>query len=260
MLVLEPTYGEYAHIGQLVGAEIARLQTRQKDGFRPPIDVLAAMLQRLRPRLTFLCNPNNPTGVYLGRSAIERLLAANPDGLLVIDEAYVGFVERAWDAMSLLGTGRVALLRSMTKDYALAGLRLGYLLAEPDVIDAVRCVRPPWNVNAIAQAAGVVALQEMAYSSETIRRTREAAQVLCRDLAALGLDVWPSDSHFFLVRVRDASETRRALLHRGILVRDCASFGLPDFVRVAARLPKENERLVDAWEDVLSGLRGGELS
>jgi histidinol-phosphate aminotransferase len=251
VVVVGPTYGEYAAAGKLMQARVETFAARQEDGFRPAVGVLADALRGARPRLTFLCNPNNPTGVYLPRSAVEALVAANPEGLLVLDEAYAAFVAGRWDAAPLLETGRVAVLRSMTKDCALAGLRLGYLLACDGVVEAVRQVQPPWSVNAVAQAAGLAALQSGTYRRDTLAETRQAASELRRALSALGLRVRPSDTHFFLVQVGDASRTRADLLRRGVLVRDCTSFGLPAFVRVAARRPEENRHLVAAWRGLL---------
>jgi histidinol-phosphate aminotransferase len=251
VLVVGPTYGEYAAAGRLMQARVETFAACQGDGFRPAVGALEALLRDARPRLTFLCNPNNPTGVYLQRSAVESLVAANSEGLLVLDEAYAAFVAGRWDAAPLLETGRVAVLRSMTKDYALAGLRLGYLLAGAGIVEAVRRVQPPWSVNAVAQAAGLAALQSGTYRRDTLAQTRQAASELRQALLTLGLRVRPSATHFFLVQVDDAAQTRADLLRRGILVRDCTSFGLPAFVRVAARRPEENRRLVAAWRDLL---------
>jgi L-threonine-O-3-phosphate decarboxylase len=251
LLVVSPTFGEYTVAGKLMGAQVEVFAARQGDGFRLDVDALAARLDEARPRLTFLCNPNNPTGVYLGQVAVEALLAANPRGLLILDEVYVPFVAEAWDSSSLLETGRLVVLRSLTKDYALAGLRLGYLLAAAEIVEAVRRVQPPWSVNTVAQAAALAALQEKAYLQHTLAQTAVAKAELTRELTALGLHVWPSATHFFLVEVGDAAATRRGLLERGILVRDCTSFGLPAFVRVATRRPEENRRLVAAWRELL---------
>lgn len=251
VMVVGPTYGEYAIAGKMMQARVGTFVARQEEGFRPVVGALEGMLQDVRPRLTFLCNPNNPTGVYLDRSTIESLVAVNPGGLLVLDEAYAAFVADRWDVTPLLETGRVVVLRSMTKDYALTGLRLGYLLACAEIVEAVRRVQPPWSVNAVAQAAGSVALQAEAYLQDTLAKTRQAALELRQALLALGLRVCPSDTHFFLVEVDDATKTRSALLRSGILVRDCTSFGLPTFVRVATRRPEENQRLIAAWRDLL---------
>jgi histidinol-phosphate aminotransferase len=251
VMIVGPTYGEYAVVGKMMQARVAAFVARQNDGFRPVVGALEGMLRDVRPRLTFLCNPNNPTGVYLDRSPVESLIAANPDGLLVLDEAYVAFVADRWDVTPLLETGQVVVLRSLTKDYALTGLRLGYLLACAEIVDAVRRVQPPWSVNAVAQAAGLAVLQADGHLQDTLLKTRQTALELRQALLALELRVRPSDTHFFLIEVDDAAKMRIKLLRRGILVRDCTSFGLPSFVRIATRRPEENRCLIAAWRDLL---------
>ena len=253
-LIVSPTFGEYAVASRLMGARVQICSTRPQDDFRPDVDALVAQMEALRPRLTFLCNPNNPTGTYLDCAAVEALLAANPSGLLVLDEAYVAFVWDAWDSTPLLETGQVVALRSMTKDCAIAGLRLGYALAAPEIVAAVRRVQPPWSVNAVAQAAGVAALREGAqdFVQSTVAQTLSAKEMLVRDLTALGLRLYPSATHFFLVEVGAAPATRASLMAHGMSVRDCTSFGLPTCVRVAARRPAENQQLVAAWKKILN--------
>lgn len=252
LLIVAPTFGEYTTAGALMGARVETFTSQPKDDFWPNWDALAARLKQLRPRLTFLCNPNNPTGVYAGQAKVKALLAANPAGLLVLDEAYISFVTPGWSSRALLDSGQLAVLRSMTKDYALAGLRLGYLLAAANIVDVVRRAQPPWSVNTAAQAAGLAALQATDYVQNTLAQTAAAKVELVRDLSALGLRVYPSSTHFFLVETGNAAATRAGLLQRGVLVRDCTSFGLPAFVRVGTRRPEENQRLVAAWREIVA--------
>ena len=247
LLVIGPTFGEYAAAGEMMGARLATVNARSKEGFRPDTKRIIALIRRIRPRLTFLCNPNNPTGIYLDRSDVQSLLAACTSGLLVLDEAYISFVDNAWSSVSLLKTGRLVVLRSMTKDHALAGLRLGYLLAAENVVDIVGRVQPSWSVNAVAQKAGIVTLGEEEYLQHTLAQIAAAKIEFVKQLRQIGLRVWPSSTLFFLVETGDAAATRTGLLKRGMLVRDCSSFGLPAFVRVSTRRPEENRRLVAAW-------------
>ncbi len=250
--VLSPTFGEYETACRLMGANVILHWAAADEGFEPNLPAVVDSLKRLAPRLVFLCNPNNPTGVYLERRDVEALAAVIGDGILVLDEAYVAFVDDAWSSEVLLASDRVAILRSMTKDYALAGLRLGYLLAASPIVDAVQRAQPPWSVNAVAQAAGCRALEARRDVERTLARTAEVSEDLVQALRHdLMLDVLPSMTHFFLVRVGDAAATRSALLQRGMLVRDCTSFGLPEFVRIASRRPAENRQLVAAWRDLL---------
>jgi histidinol-phosphate/aromatic aminotransferase/cobyric acid decarboxylase-like protein len=136
----------------------------------------------------------------------------------------------------------------MTKAYALAGLRLGYAVAPPPIIEVLRSVQPPWSVNSLAQVAGVAALQPstQAWRDQTLAELRQHAHHLWHELKDLGLTVLPTDTTFTLVEVNNAADFRRRLLKRRLLVRDATSFGLPRHVRIAARRPEENRLLVEA--------------
>jgi histidinol-phosphate aminotransferase len=231
--VASATFGEYAHAAQVVGARV--------------VDPGRAA----EARLVFTCNPNNPDGRY---ASVEALLAlaGQSAGLLVIDEAYASFVDQRWDSTPLLERGNVVVLRSMTKDHALPGLRLGYALAEASVAQAIEAVRPPWSVNAGALRAGLAALEPAAQAH--LERARalvsESRRMLSEGLVKTGLSVVPSAANFVLVQVGDGRAFRRALLPHGIVVRDCASFGLPDCVRIACRKPEECARLLAAGEEM----------
>ncbi|HLH26496.1 MAG TPA: histidinol-phosphate transaminase [Chloroflexota bacterium] len=250
-LVVGPTFAEYARAARLMGARVAEYRASAADGFRLDVAALCRVITATRPRLTFLCNPNNPTGVYLGRADVERLLAVVP-GLLVLDEAYAGFVPEPWDVRPLLTDGRLVVLRSLTKDHALAGLRLGYALAAPAVARALQWAQPPWSVNAVAQAAGLAALAAGDHVTRGRALAREATAYLAKGLRALGLEALPSAANFFLVAVPDGSEVASALRAAGIYVRDCASFGLPGYLRLAARPLAECDALLAALERVLT--------
>lgn len=251
-LVVEPTFGEYARAARVAGAEVIAWRATAGEGFRPATDALAAAIGRHRPRLVFLCNPNNPTGVCLDQATITRLLAAVDDGLLVVDEAYAAFAEKAPDLRSLLDDGRLFLLRSLTKDYGLAGLRLGYALAAPAVIDVLDRVRPPWSVNVAAQAAGLAALADREHLARARREVAVGRAMLTEGLMALGLHVYPSVANFLLVEVGDGRAFRAALLGGGVCVRDCTSFGLPSCVRFGVRARAECARVLAAVGQVLT--------
>jgi histidinol-phosphate aminotransferase len=244
-LVVGPTFAEYARAARLVGARVVEVVSPAEDGFRPDWGAVGVAIGRERPRVVFLCNPNNPTGIYCGRPEVEALLASTP-GLLVLDEAFVGFVGEPWDVRSLLGGERLVVVRSLTKDHALAGLRLGYALAAPEVARALQWVQPPWSVNAAAQAAGLAALAEDAHVARGCALAEQAKALLATELGALGWSVLPSAANFLLAEVGDAAAWTGALRARGIYVRDCTSFGLPHHVRLAARPLAECAALVAA--------------
>ena len=154
VLILEPTYGEYEVASVIAGAILVKQRVRAEDGFTPRLEETVALIKKYRPKAIFICNPNNPTGKYLSRYEVEMVLDAVEDGLLVLDEAYVAFAGQSWLSADLYSRGNIVILRSMTKDYGLAGLRLGYSIASLEITSNLRRVRPPWNVNAIAQKVG----------------------------------------------------------------------------------------------------------
>jgi histidinol-phosphate aminotransferase len=286
-LVVGPTFGEYEAVAQRQGAEVVVFRALAEEGFQPRIAELQATLRATRPRLVFVCNPNNPTGQALGLRDLEALLGACGETLLVVDEAYIDFVDGgAFDklrtgAFDKLGTGstigaigattpsvsdprsviqsalalrddpRVVVLRSLTKNMGLAGLRLGYAVAASRVIETLRRAQPPWSVNAFAQAAGLAALGDWEHAVAGRRAAQAAKSYLVDGLTRLGLICLPSCVNFWLVEVGDAAELRRRLLLRGILVRDCASFGLPRHIRLAARPLPECERLLQALAELV---------
>jgi histidinol-phosphate aminotransferase len=168
-----------------------------------------------------------------------------PQTLLVVDEAYLPFVAGAPSALPV-PAATLLVLHSMTKAQALAGVRLGYAIGHPAVLGALAAARPPWNVNALAQAAGIAALQDTAHLQQSLAQLAAAKTALVQGLQALSVALVPSTTHFFLLKVREATALRRALLQHGILVRDCTSFGLPEYIRIATRLPQENARLLTA--------------
>jgi L-threonine-O-3-phosphate decarboxylase len=246
-----PTFGEFERACQTVGASLYPWHANPERGFLWTLRNKADVLRRVQPPLLYLCNPNNPTGVYLTDDEVRGLAGGLSAGPLLLDEAYVQFVEGAWDATPLTRYGRVLLLRSMTKDYGIAGLRLGYLVAHPDAIAAARRLQPEWSASALAQAAGLAALADEDHLRRTLALVREAKAALLHNLCAIGVEVHAGAANFLLLRVGDATTTRLALLRRGIAVRDCSSFGLPRHIRVGVRTPEENARLVEALAVVL---------
>jgi len=246
VLILEPTYGEYEVACHIAGAQPVKQWARAEDNFVPNMKETIDLISEHRPRGIFICNPNNPTGKYLSKRDVETVLDAIGDGIFILDEAYIAFVEKNWSSVDWISRGNVVILRSMTKDYGLAGLRLGYAIASQEIIDSLRLVRPPWNVNVIAQKMGAVALEDVNYLEQTKKKIREARQFLIDELSRLGFQSLPSDTNFFLVRVGNTQAFRAALLKRGIMVRDCTSFGLPEYVRIAPRTMPECQKLIAA--------------
>ena len=251
-LVFTPTFGEYEAAANMIGAELHFFRAKETEGFSWSVDGAVEAIKNVRPKMVFLCNPNNPTGVYLDGSDVERISKAVGMGaLMVLDEAYVSLADWSWDSKPLLNTGNIAILRSMTKDHALAGVRLGYMVAEPNVVSAMGQLQPAWSVNAVAQEVGIAALNDEAHVAEARKIIHQAKDYLYRELDLLGVSAIPTAANFVLVHVKNAARVRKALLIRGIAVRDCTSFGLPEYIRIAVRRPEECARLVGLLEEVL---------
>ena len=243
-LILAPTFGEYETACHLAGVKPVFLRTSEDDGFRWDIDDMCCRLRKIKPQLVFLCNPNNPTGLYLDEAAVRQIAAATP-GILVIDEAYLPFVEKPWDSRVLLETGNVVLLRSMTKDHALAGLRLGYALAPEQLVETMKLYQPYWSVNTAAQTAGIAALADQEHVSRARRVIMESKTYLYSALEELSIRTIPSSVNFLLARAGDARSVRLQLLKQNLCVRDCTSFGLPQYIRISLRTLPECRRLVE---------------
>lgn len=247
-LIIGPTFGEYARAAQMMGAAVRVWQAGPQRDFQIDMAEIEHLLAQERPQVVFWCNPNNPTGVFIPDQFLHELAGRHPATLFVIDQAYRRFVFDQPESFTPADAlpPNALILRSMTKDYALAGLRLGYAIGRGEIIQALAAVQPPWSVNAAAQAAGLAALQDEAHLSRALERLALARREMIRDLLQAGLAVRPSSTHFFLVEVGDAARFRRTLLQAGAQVRDCASFGLPAWVRIATRRPEENKRLAEA--------------
>lgn len=247
VVIVTPTFGEYAAAATMMGAEVISHWLRHApEGFCLDIERLIHDVQRHQPRLLFLCSPNNPTGTYYDRTLVAALLDAAPGTLLVLDEAFVNFVATPWWAIDLLEHPNLLILRSMTKDYALTGLRVGYAIAAPEIIAALEKVQPPWAVNALAQAATLAALEDTEHLRVTLARIRQTSSDLHVGLIAAGFAPLSSAVHFCLAPVSSAAAWKAALLRHRILVRDCTSFGLPQQIRIATRHPADNAHLLAA--------------
>ncbi len=244
VLILGPTFGEYERSARLMGAEVRQVNALPETGFAMDFGLVSRKLESRNYRMVFLCNPNNPAGQVIPSNVIRGWVEAQRQTLFIVDEAYLAFVT---DLQTLIDPNRdnLLVLRSMTKDYALAGLRLGYAVGNERLTQALASVRPAWNVNALAQSAGLVALQDVEYYQESLLRIKEEKEFLEKGLRELGFTPIPSQTHFFLLPVERGAKFRQNLLDQGFQVRDCASFGLPAYVRISPRSRKQNQSLLD---------------
>lgn len=249
-LALTPTFGEYRVATELTGAQYLEYPLAADDNFALDIAAFDAALARVQPRLCWWCAPNNPTGTAVAAEAIADLVRRHPRTLFVLDEAYCDLLSAPQWSPALLEMGNLIVLRSMTKAWGLAGLRLGYALGDETLLAALQEAKPPWNVNAPAQAAGVAALADSEHYAATRTLLQQEHTALMAGLRARGWQVYPSAAAFFLVEVGDAPAVKRQLLAHRCLVRDCTSFGLPTCIRISPRHPAQNALLLVAFEAI----------
>ena len=251
-LLLTPTYGEYEGAVRISGGRVLTLEAvREGCGFQWDTGTSVSLISSEKPTLTFICNPNNPTGALIGRSEIEAMAKAVADfgGLLVVDEAYINLSDH-WKEGNVVKLATrldsVVVLRSMTKDYALPALRLGYAIAAPSVIGRLAAFQPDWSVNGLAQVAGVVALADEDYLDKARQAVAASRDCVIERLESLGIQCYPTAANFLLAQVGDAPTLRDRLARQGLFVRDCTSFGLPDCIRIGLRPVEDCIRLMDA--------------
>lgn len=255
--LIHPTFGEYYAASHAIGASVVAFQTHVSEEFQIDVEAVTAWLDSERASLLWLCNPNNPTGVFIGHEHMIQIAeACKRNGtILVVDEAYWRFVTplaepSALELLTTAGHDTIIVLRSLTKDFALAGLRLGFAVASPRVAERLRAQLPPWNVSTIAQAAGIAALGDRVHLQTTLTQLRYDRDRFYSGLRSIGVKVMPSRTHFYLLEVGNARQVRNALLHKQILVRDCTSFGLPGMIRVATRPIADWQQLWTALKEV----------
>lgn len=257
-----PGFSEYEYGARLAGAECRFL-------FLPPPmyswDLKELMEILPQVEMLFLCNPNNPTGSLLRSAELAALVAALPSAgtILVMDEAFMEFVpEKAELSLvpQAVGDTRVIVLGSLTKFFALPGLRLGYLVGTTDTIRTLAAHLPPWNINAPAQSAGILALQDRDYQRRSVAYMVEARSRFFQALQALpGIVPLPPTANFIFCRLRPnrltAPQLAEHLGRRGFLIRDCSNYrGLDDrCFRLAVRRVEENEALVQTLQEILTG-------
>lgn len=219
---------------------------------------LKAMLKAAveqQAKLVFIANPNNPTGTFLSGDALLAFLRALPGNILVVlDEAYNEYlpVECRYDSVSWLKDfPNLIISRTFSKAYGLAGLRVGYALANPQVADMMNRVRQPFNVNSVAQAAAVAALRDEAFVRQTHELNQRGMEQITQGLSKLGLEYIPSLANFVSFKIAGAARIYRRLLELGVIVRPIASYDMPDYLRVSIGLESENQKFLSALQQIL---------
>jgi histidinol-phosphate/aromatic aminotransferase/cobyric acid decarboxylase-like protein len=245
LLIVEPAFSELQAAAEAAGGSIASWRADPAAGLVPDLAAVGREIDRAHPTVVALCAPTSPSGAAVPHDAVLRLAFDHPGVTFLLDESFLSLSDGHADLDEPLPDNVVRIL-SMTKDHALPGLRLGYLLAPPELVAAVDGVRQAWPTGTLAQAAALAALANEPFVAESRARLRSDRRALDKGLRALGYAPLPSTAPYLVFDVGDGAALRARLLARGVLVRDCASFGLPGFVRVAARPEDERGRLLEA--------------
>jgi histidinol-phosphate aminotransferase len=257
VVVPDPTFSVYASVSLLVEARPIRVRAREGLG-----NDLGAMREAItgRTRAVFVCNPNNPTGTFVGRSELLSFLGSLPPRVLVVlDEAYADFADDPDfpSGLDLVKEGgrRLVLLKTFSKIHGMAGLRLGYAVADAALVAAMDKVRDPFNASGVAQAAGVAALGARDHVERSRELVRAGRRRFYAELPRLGIEYLPTQANFILIDLRrDSRPMYDFLLRRGLIVRPTHSFGLPTCLRVTFGLPEQNDRFFELLEE---GVRAG---
>ncbi len=268
VLITSPTFSEYERACTTsCGLRVAGCELKKEDNFKIiPDEFIAAMAGKSSTKefqshsslvthhasrsfdMAFLCNPNNPTGTLLGREEVLEIAdaAKKEKCLLIVDEAFIDFVPDESLIRDVRNNPYLIVLRSMTKFYALTGLRVGYGVFPLHLVEKLKELKEPWTVNNLAQRAAIVALQDSSYTEETMRLMKNEKGFLEESFREIGIEFISSSANYYLLNVDNGSRIVKKMKEKGILVRDCSNFkGLnSSFIRVAVKSHEDNKLLL----------------
>ncbi|MEA3560434.1 MAG: histidinol-phosphate transaminase [Candidatus Omnitrophota bacterium] len=251
IVVARPTFLIYEIVAQIAGARIRYVPLKN---LRYNLSSMADAVTK-KTKFVFIANPDNPTGTYVTEDEVRLFLSKVPPGVIVyFDEAYFEFANFAGfpNTLKLINKRNIITTRTFSKAYSLAGLRIGYGLANKEIINCLNRVREPFNVNSIAQIAALAALDDRQHLRQTLKMVKEGKKYIYKELDKIGLKYIPSVTNFILVDV--GKKTRvifNKLLKRGIIVRDMRAWGLNKFIRVTVGTMKENKKFINALRGLL---------
>lgn len=250
-IMADPSFAVYPIVVKSVGGVAVNVPLKD---MRHDLKAMAGLINK-KTKLIFVANPNNPTGTMVDAAEFAEFMKKVPEDVVVcVDEAYFEFVGSGDfpDTLSYIKEGRaVLLLRTFSKIYGLAGLRVGYGVAHPDLVDYLNRVRQPFNVNSLAQLAALAALDDTEHLENTKQNNRKGLLYLFDEMKKIGLECVPTEANFFLIKVGDGKRVYNELLRRGVIVRPMASYNLPEYIRVTVGLPEENRRFLNAFKEVV---------
>ena len=254
-IICPPTFPVYELTIKQMGATAVYAQ-RNDDFSYNMENVLTAVTDKTR--LIYLCSPNNPTGNVLKQSELDELLAELPDNVVVVaDEVYWQFntdQQMADSLAAVLAEKNIIILHSFSKVFGLAGLRLGYGIAKPEIIDYLTRARLPFHINQMTMVAALAALQDQNHIQKSVELTVSEREALCDQLHGMdNVEVWPSQANFLLMQTEmNSKQVAKRMMERGIILRELSGFYMPGYLRVSAGMPEENNRFVKLLHSVLT--------
>ncbi len=253
VIYAKPSFSEYEFVAKIMGAECVEVPLRD---FTHDLDAMLAAIT-VRTKVVVICNPNNPTGTIVGASELDSFMKKVPDDVLVVfDEAYCEYADSKdyISGLKYVQAGRnVIVLRTFSKVYGLASLRVGYGITQPAIAGAIDKVTEPFNVNAMAQIAALAALDDVEHLQNSQTVNSLGKKYLYSEFAKMGLHYVPTDANFIFVDVaRNCQEVFKGLLQLGVIIRSGDIFGYPEFIRVTVGTAAENERFIKGLAQVLA--------
>lgn len=256
-LIASPAYSQYKNISLLKKSRIVEVLSTPKTNFQHSIKEIIDSIRENKPKIVWICNPNNPTGRYIPKEEMKLIekAAIGTDTIVVVDEAYVAFTNDSLRFRDI--SPNILRLNSMTKDYGIPGLRLGYIHGDRALLKKIADYQPEWSISAPAQKAGIACLNEYEYYSGTWRAVRDECERVRGEFEKINLKTIKTESNFFMVRLGNrlsipsseqgyASLLQAELESQMMQIRDCSSFGYPDYIRIGIHSRENNNKLIRA--------------
>lgn len=252
VVVSQYCFAVYPIVTALFGAKLVTVPAKE---FGHDLDGMLAAITP-KTRIVFVGNPNNPTGTTLSNEALDAFIKAVPSNVVIaLDEAYVEFLDSSIDLISEIRANNrpnLILMRTFSKIYGLAGVRLGYGIAHPEFVAELEKIRQPFNINAVAQAGALAALDDTTHAEKTRKGNAKGLRLYERTFRKMKLEYVPSKANFILVRVGEGQRVFNELQKLGVIVRPMAGYQLPEWIRISVGTAKENARCLEALQKVLT--------
>ncbi|MGF7185258.1 histidinol-phosphate aminotransferase [Desulfitispora alkaliphila] len=257
IVMADPSFSEYKTAAIISGAKAVEVPLTEE--YKHDLDKMAAAIGP-KTKLVYICNPNNPTGTLITASELSNFLEKLPEHvILIMDEAYFEYVssEENPDSVAEVKKGKnIIVLRTFSKMYSLAALRVGYAIARPDIIDFINRVREPFNVNNIAQAAATASLQSEEHVEKSVKLNEAGKEYLMAELQKIGLNPISTETNFIFVDTGvDSKELFQRMLKKGVIIRSGDIFGNPTFVRLTIGFEQDNERMVKVLAETIAEMK-----